>query len=61
MEYALTRRFSLTTAGSVMRSHMTGHRSFGPGPSTQSYSMTLYRFTLGVRYNPVRLIRLPEL
>lgn len=57
MEYALTRRFSLTTAGSVMRSRMKVYSAYGPGTADPRYSMTAYRFTLGIRYNPVRLIR----
>lgn len=51
VEYSLTRSWSLTTAGAVMRGRMTtsafdGHRS---------YPLTAYRYTLGVRYTPVRI------
>lgn len=56
MEYALTRRFSLTSAASVLRSGMTAYRVYGTVPGNGSYSMTSYRFTVGIRYNPVRLI-----
>lgn len=56
VEYALTRTFSLTTSGSVMRSHMTA-RDFG---STQtvvpSFAMTSFRYTIGAKYNPVRML-----
>ncbi len=58
-EYALTRRFSLTTAASLMRNWMTTHRFIGAEPSSRSYAMTLYRITLGLRYNPVRVVRPP--
>lgn len=54
MEYTLTRSFSLTTAASVMRNRMTTH-SLREG--NRSYGMTSYRYTLGLRYNPVRVIR----
>jgi hypothetical protein len=59
LEYALTRRFSLTTAASVMRNRMTTHMFVGGPPTERSYSMTLYRYTVGIRYNPVRVIRVP--
>jgi len=59
LEYALTRTLSLTTAGSVMRNHMTTHSLLGPGPDERSYALTLYRYTLGLRYNPVRVLRPP--
>jgi hypothetical protein len=58
-EYALTRTFSLTTAASVMRNRMTT-RTLASMPSGDgSYTMTLYRYTIGLRYNPVRVVRLP--
>jgi hypothetical protein len=59
LEYALGRRFSLTTAASVMRNRMTTRTFVGGPPSEHSFSMTLYRYTLGIRYNPVRVIRVP--
>jgi hypothetical protein len=59
MEYALTRRFSLTTAATVMRNRMTAHGFPGTRPAQDGYWMTSYRYTLGIRYNPVRLIRPP--
>jgi hypothetical protein len=58
-EYDLTRRFSLTTAASVMHNRMTTLRLSGPQPSERSYALTLYRYTIGIRYNPVRVIRVP--
>lgn len=59
VEYALTRTLSLTTAASVMRNHMTTRTLVGAQPGDRSYAMTLYRYTLGLRYNPVRVIRPP--
>ncbi|MFN2567167.1 MAG: hypothetical protein ABR499_19400 [Gemmatimonadaceae bacterium] len=59
LEYALTRTFSLTTAASVMRNRMTTRTLVGPEPGERRYTMTLYRYTLGIRYNPVRVIRVP--
>jgi hypothetical protein len=59
MEYDLSRRFSLTTAASVMRNRMTTLGLVGGPPTEHSYTMTLYRYTIGIRYNPVRVIRVP--
>jgi hypothetical protein len=59
MEYALTRTFSLTTAASVMRNRLTTQSFLGSEPAERSYGMMLYRYTLGIRYNPVRVIRVP--
>ncbi|MFN2564115.1 MAG: hypothetical protein ABR499_03800 [Gemmatimonadaceae bacterium] len=59
MEYALTRTLSLTTAASAMRNRMTTRTLVGADRGERSYTMTLYRYTLGIRYNPVRVIRVP--
>jgi hypothetical protein len=59
LEYTLTRRFSLTTAASLMRNRMTARTFVGAQPDEHSYTMTLYRYTLALRYNPVRAVRLP--
>lgn len=59
MEYALTRSLSLTTSGSVMPTRVTTRAFIGGPPSEHRFNMTLYRYTLGIRYNPVRLIRVP--
>lgn len=56
IEFMLTRRFSLTTALSVMRNHMTAHDFQGSGPTRDSYSMTVYRSSIGLKYNPVRIL-----
>lgn len=59
IEVALTRMISLTTAASVMRTQMTTYGFRGARPATNSYRMTSYRYTLGIRFNPVRVIRPP--
>lgn len=56
MEYTLTRSLSLTTAASVMRSSMTAHDYQGFQTNSPGFGMTSYRYTLGVKYNPVRMI-----
>src|SRR5207237_7070767 len=56
MEYALTRRFSLTTAASVLRSRMTTYNVYGPAFANVRYSLTSYRLALGLRYNSAHLI-----
>ena len=56
-ELALTRRFSLTTAASLMRSDISAHGYNAQIPLKSSrYWMSSYRYTLGLRYNPVRLL-----
>jgi hypothetical protein len=59
LEYALTRTLSLTTAGSVMRNRMTSHTLASGQPTANRYDLTLFRYTLGIRYNPVRVMRQP--
>ncbi len=56
VEYAVTRTFFVTTAGSVVRSHMTSHDYASTRTVVPSFAMTSYRLTLGVRYNPVRMV-----
>jgi len=54
MEYLLTTRFSLTTAGTLMHTHM---RTQGIQVSDRaSYGMTSVRYTLGIKFNPIRTI-----
>lgn len=57
VEVTLTRRFSLTTAASLMRTGMTAYGFQQMRPTNDIYRMTAYRYTLGIKYNPVRLIR----
>lgn len=57
-EYSLTNTFALTTGVSAMRTNMTAYRFTGvsiPRPD-ESFRMTTYRLTLGLKYNPVHLI-----
>jgi hypothetical protein len=55
-EYGLTRTFFLTTGGSVMRSNMTAHDFTGAQSADPSFGMNAFRYTLGVRYSPVRIV-----
>lgn len=56
MEYSLGPKWSLTSGASVMRNEMRT-RSLDVQYGARSYALTMYRYTLGVRYNPVRVIR----
>jgi hypothetical protein len=55
VEYSLTRTLWLTSSASWMRTRMTAF-GFSPGtqPTSNRYWMTSYRWTVGVRYNPIR-------
>jgi hypothetical protein len=46
----------MTTAASVMRSRMSVHDFRIDQTALPSLAMTSYRYTLGIRYNPVRLV-----
>ena len=56
MEYAVTHTFFLTSGASLVRSHMTSHDYASAQTVVPSFAMTSYRITLGIRYNPVRLV-----
>ncbi|HKH94879.1 MAG TPA: hypothetical protein VKA54_23925 [Gemmatimonadaceae bacterium] len=60
VEYFLTNTVGVTTAVSAMRSNMTAYNFTGVSvPTTESsYRMTTYRLAVGIRYNPVRYLRL---
>lgn len=58
-EYVLSPRFSLTSGASLMRTRMTAYGYQGNRPTNDKYRMTSYRYTLGIRYNPVRWIAQP--
>jgi outer membrane protein W len=58
VEYAITRTWTATTSASVLRSEMTA-RDFEVAPPHTQFGLTSFRYTLGVRYNPVRLMRSP--
>ena len=58
-EYALTRRFSLITGISLLRARMTAHGFHDPDEPETKYWLTSQRYTIGLRFNPVRVIRMP--
>lgn len=58
MEYALSRMFSLTTSAMLMRSRLTS-RTFLAGGEDTRYWLTTYRYTVGLRFNPVRTVQPP--
>lgn len=59
MEIGLSHRFSLTTAGAVMRSAMHYHDYNAGQFTSRNFGLTQFRYTLGIRYNPIRYIRPP--
>lgn len=62
VEYALTNTIALTTAASAMRTNMVSYRFSGRSVPTgdAAFRMTTYRLTVGLKYNPVRLLRSSE-
>lgn len=58
VEYALSRMFSLTSSGAVMRTRMAS-RAFLTNTEDSRFWMTTYRYTLGLRFNPVRAVHPP--
>jgi len=58
MEVGLTRSLSLITAAAYLRMRMTSSQ-FGTAPPTPTkpYPLTGYRGVVGLRWNPVRLVR----
>src|SRR5688572_1165856 len=58
IEYALSRMFSVTTSAMLMRSRMRT-RTFLTGGQDTRYWMTTYRYTVGLRFNPVRSVQAP--
>lgn len=56
-EYALTPRWSLTSAMSVLSTRLAPRDFATTGVLPSGIQMTAVRFTFGVRYNPVRIIR----
>lgn len=62
VEYFLTNTLGLTTAVSVMRSSMTAYDFTGvSSPTTDnSYRLTTYRLSVGLRYNRVRYLNGPS-
>ena len=56
LEIGLTRRFSLTTAATMMNANMRSYDPFQFAPSDTRYNMTTYRYIVGLRFNPIRWI-----
>jgi hypothetical protein len=61
-EYYFTRSMAVTTGVTAARSHMTAYRlaGFAVQPNTSAYWMTSARYTLGLKFNPVRVLRLDQ-
>jgi hypothetical protein len=59
MEYALTHMVSLTTGLSVLQGGMKTHAFEGSVISDRHFGLTSIRYTLGLRFNPVRAMRTP--
>ena len=57
LEYSLTPRWSLTSALSVLDTRLSPRDFTTTGVVPSAIQMTSLRFTAGVRYNPVRIIR----
>jgi hypothetical protein len=57
LEYDLSRTFSLTTTASVLRTRLTSHQIQGAQPIDASFAMTAVRYTIGLRYNPIRVLK----
>lgn len=62
LEYSLTNTLALTTELTAMRNRMTTYRLTSPTsiPSGTTYWMTSFRYTLGLKFNPVRALRLAQ-
>ena len=57
LEYALTQRWSLTSALAVLDTRLAPRDFTTAGAVPSGIEMTSVRFTAGVRYNPIRIIR----
>jgi hypothetical protein len=57
MEIALSRQFSLTTAAAATLNRMTAHGFQGAAPADPVFTMKTLRYTIGLRYNPVHVVR----
>lgn len=58
-EYSLTNTIAVTTGLSVLRSNMVPYSSNGVSVPTagDNFAMTTYRLAVGLRWNPVRVMR----
>jgi len=61
-EYSLTNTLALTTELSAVRSQMTAYGLSGPAniPVGSTYWMTTYRYAFGLKFSPVRTLRLAQ-
>lgn len=57
VEYSLTQRWSLTSAMAVLTTRLTPRDFSSSGVVPSGIPMTSVRFTFGVRYNPIRIVR----
>jgi len=58
LEFAVTRTISLTTGASRLHSRMRPYGYGGVQPDNRTpYSLTSFRYLVGVRWNPVRLLQ----
>lgn len=55
-EFALTPTLSLTTGAAIMRNRMTMHDVLDPRVDDRGFTLNSYRLTLGIRWNPVRMM-----
>jgi hypothetical protein len=57
-EYQIHQSFAISTGISAMRARMNGYRFTGAAtvPAQTNYWMTSYRYVLGIKYNPSRLL-----
>jgi hypothetical protein len=62
LEYSLTRSLSLTTELTAMRNRMRTYRLIGPAnvPNGSTYWTTSFRYSLGLKFNPVRALYLAQ-
>ena len=58
IEYTLSRMFSVTSSAVLMRSRLAT-RTFLTGGEETEFWMTTYRYTVGLRFNPVRSVHPP--
>ncbi len=61
-EFGLTQSLGLTTELLAMRSKLTTYRFSGPASTTPNFSYwtSTYRYTIGLKYNPLRALTLSQ-
>jgi hypothetical protein len=57
VEYDLTRTLSLTTSASLLHTRLTSHDFRSTGPVDPTFAMRAIRYSIGLRYNPVRVLK----